>query len=284
VTSGVFAAVLLGALLHAAWNALIKSGADKALDTALVTLFGVVVGLPLLAWTGLPQRAAWPYLAASALTHVGYYTALAGAYRHGELALTYPVMRGVAPLLVAIGSGPLIGEALSPGAWAAIVAVCVGVVAVGANPRALRGRSPGTALRYALANAAIIAVYTVVDGNGVRVAGNAASYIAALLLINSLPYAALVTWRRRGRGAEALAYVAGRWPLALAGAAASAASYGIALWAMTRAPVASVAALRETSVLFAALIGVVWLKERFGVLRAAGTVLIVVGMAGLRLG
>jgi drug/metabolite transporter (DMT)-like permease len=191
-------------------------------------------------------------------------------------------MRGAAPLLVALASAPLVGEALSVQAWASVVAVCAGVAAVGLSPRALHG-NPAKALRFAVANAAIIAVYTVVDGVGVRVSGNAASYVATLFLFDGLPYLALVMWQRRASRQAAFAYAAGRWRLALLGGVASMASYGIALWAMTRAPVASVAALRETAVLFAAVIGVVWLREPFGVLRALGTLLIVCGVVGLRL-
>jgi phosphonate utilization associated putative membrane protein len=282
VTGSVVALVLFGALLHALWNALIKSGHDKALDTALIHSLGVVIALPVLALTGLPAPASWPFLATSLLTHIGYYTALAGAYKHGDLGLTYPVMRGLAPLLVALASGPLVGEALSVAAWLGVAAVSVGVVALGLSPRALLGGSTTKALRFALANAAIIAVYTVVDGLGVRASGNAAAYVAALFLFDGIPYALLVIWRRAGRRREAFAYMASRWKLALLGSVASVGSYAIALWAMTRAPVALVAALRETSVLFAALIGVLWLKESFGLLRALGTLLILAGVMALR--
>ena len=274
--------MLLGALLHAGWNALIKAGGDKSLDTALMHSLGIVVALPLVAVVGWPAPAAWPYLAASMTVHLFYYITLVGAYRHGDLGLTYPVMRGSAPLLVALASGPLVGEALSWQAWASVGAVCAGVTAVGLSPRSLQGH-PAKALRYALANAAIIAVYTVVDGIGVRQSGHAVSYVATLFLLNGLPYFTLVMWRRRGAHAQAWAYMAGRWKLALCGAVASLGSYGIALWAMTRAPVAAVAALRETSVLFAALIGVLWLREPLGWRRVLGTALIVAGVAGLRL-
>jgi drug/metabolite transporter (DMT)-like permease len=191
-------------------------------------------------------------------------------------------MRGLAPLLVAMASGPLVGEPLSPAAWLGVAAVSIGVVALGLSPRALHAGSPAKALRFALANAAIIAVYTVVDGLGVRASGNAAAYVAALFLFDGIPYALLVLWRRAGRRREALAYMGSRWKVALLGSLASVGSYAIALWAMTRAPVALVAALRETSVLFAALIGVFWLKESFGPLRAAGTLLILAGVMALR--
>lgn len=282
LTWPVVLAVLFGALLHASWNALIKGGTDKSLDTALIHGLGMVVALPVVAMAGLPAPAAWPFLAASIVVHLGYYLALVGAYRHGDLGLTYPVMRGLAPLLVASASAVLIGEPLGAAAWAGVLAVSGGVIAIGLS-RGATGGHPGKALRYALANAAIIALYTVIDGLGVRASGNALGYVATLFLFEGLPYLALVLWQRRARCAETLAHVRSRWPLALAGTAASFGSYAIALWAMTRAPVALVAALRETSVLFAALLGAVWLKEGFGLQRTLGTLLVVAGVMALRL-
>ena len=275
--------VLFGALLHASWNALIKGGTDKSLDTGLIHVLGVLVAVPLVATVGFPRAAAWPYAIASLVIHVGYYIALVGAYQHGELGMTYPIMRGLAPLLVACASATFIGEKLGTTAWLGVGAISLGVVAVGLSRSAATGGHPAKALRYALANAAIIALYTVIDGLGVRASGNALSYVATLFLVDGIPFFLIVMWRRRARRAETLAYLAGRWKVALAGSLASLGSYGIALWAMTHAPVASVAALRETSVLFAALIGAVWLREGFGVQRAAGTALIVAGVMSLRL-
>lgn len=280
-------AVLFGALLHAAWNALIKSGRDKALDTALVHSVGIFIAVPLVMTTGLPPVAAWPYMGASLFIHIGYYIALAGAYKHGDLSLTYPVMRGCAPLLVAMGSLSFVGEAISATAWAGIALLCVGVVTLGLSPSALRENDEGRrgkALAFALANAAIIALYTVIDGIGVRISGDALAYVATLFLFDGIPFLLLVLWRRPGQRRAALAYMAGRWKLALVGSAASLGSYGIALWAMTRAPIAIVAALRETSVVFAALIGALFLREAFGWQRAAGTLVIVAGVMMLRLG
>jgi phosphonate utilization associated putative membrane protein len=281
-------AVLGGAVLHAGWNALVKSSGDKALDTALVHFLGAVVALPLLVVVGLPPRAAWPFIAASLLIHIGYYIALAGAYKHGELGLTYPIMRGLAPLLVALGSSAVLAEAPTPLAWAGILGITLGVALVGlAHPgETLHHRK---ALAFAFANALIIAIYTFVDGKGVRVtvaAGHtAAAYVMLLFVLDGLPYPALVFFGRDAVGRRAiLAYARRRWPLASLGGAASIGSYAIALWAMTRAPVASVAALRETSVLFAALLGVWLLKERFGLQRGLGTLVIVAGVMALRLG
>lgn len=282
LTAPVLAAVLFGALLHASWNALIKSGRDKPLDTALIHGLGIVVALPVLARVGLPAPAAWPFLAASVLVHLGYYVALVGAYRHGDLGLTYPVMRGLAPLLVALASAAVIAEPLGVAAWAGVLAVSAGVMAIGLSRGAVGGH-PAKALRYALANAAIIALYTVIDGLGARAAGDALAYVATLFVFEGLPYLALVLWRRRDRMPSTLAHVRARWPIALLGTLASFGSYAIALWAMTRAPVALVAALRETSVLFAALLGALWLKEGFGPLRVLGTLLVVAGVIGLRL-
>jgi phosphonate utilization associated putative membrane protein len=279
-------AVLCGALLHAGWNVLVKSGRDKELDTALLTLLGATVALPLLAFTGPPPSESWPYLAATLTLHLGYYTALAGAYEHGELGLTYPIMRGLAPLLVALTSSALLVEVPRPLAWVGITSIAFGVGLVGlAHPgETLHHRR---ALAFALANAGIIAGYTVVDGLGVRAAteagGSPWQYVLMLNALDALPYPALVLLRRLRAGSGAAAYLRQRWPVGLLGSAASLGSYAIALWAMTRAPVASVAALRETSVLFAALIGVLLLGERFGLQRALGTLVIVAGVMALRL-
>jgi phosphonate utilization associated putative membrane protein len=288
LTWPVVLAVLCGALLHASWNALIKSGQDKAVDTALVHCLGALVALPFMLWAGPPPRGAWPYIAMSLVIHIGYYIALVGAYQHGELGLTYPIMRGFAPLLVALASASLIGEAPTVAAWLGIVGIAVGVGLVGlAHPgEALHHRK---ALAFAFANAAIIATYTVVDGRGVRASvvddHGALRYVMTLFVLDGIAYPLLV-WSRRNAAqrAEIVAYARTRWPVAMLGGSASIGSYAIALWAMTRAPVASVAALRETSVLFAALLGTVLLKERFGLQRAVGTGVIVAGVMALRFG
>jgi phosphonate utilization associated putative membrane protein len=284
VSSGVVAAVLLAALLHAGWNALIKGGADKALDTALIHGIASLLAAPLVLLAGWPAREAWPFLAASVVVHFGYYVALVGAYRHGDLGLAYPVMRGTAPLIVACGSLLWLGERPGALAWAGVAAVSLGVLALGLGPGLRRQGVPVKALGFAIANAAIIAAYTLIDGRGVRLAGDALAYTATLFLFEGLPFLGFVLWRRREQWAAVRAHAAARWPLATTGAAASLAAYGIALWAMTRAPVASVSALREVSVLFAAGIGTFWLKEHFGAWRALGTLLVVAGIGALRLG
>ncbi|MFM7704769.1 MAG: EamA family transporter, partial [Rubrivivax sp.] len=213
----VVVAVLCGALLHAGWNTLIKAGGDKELDVALVHALGAVVCLPLLAWTGLPPREAWPFLATSLCIHVAYYVTLTGAYQHGDLGATYPIMRGSAPMLVALGSSAVLGESLSPAAWLGVSAITLGVLLVGlAHPGESLHR--GRAVAFALANACVIAGYTFVDGSGVRVAtgagGTAAAYVVLLFVLDGVPYPALVAWRRRAAAREAMwAYVRQRWLL-----------------------------------------------------------------------
>jgi len=278
LTWPVLGAVLFGALLHAGWNALVKSSTDKALDTALIHLLGSVVAIPLVALVGWPPASAWPYLAASLVIHVAYYTALAGAYEHGDLGLTYPLMRGTAPLLVALSATITLGETLTPLAWVGVLAVSAGVLTLGLSKHAFEAPK---AVRFALVNAVIIAIYTVVDALGVRASGHALQYVATLFLLDGWPFALIVFMRR---GGDVLPYARQRWPLALGGAIASLGSYGIALWAMTQAPVATVAALRETSVLFAVLLGVWLLKEVFTPRRVIGICAIVAGVMALRLG
>jgi phosphonate utilization associated putative membrane protein len=277
LTWPVLGAVLFGALLHAGWNALVKSSTDKALDMAVIHLIGSVLALPLVMLVGWPRAEAWPFIGASVLIHIGYYIATTRAYQHGDLGLTYPLMRGVAPLLVALSASFTLGETLTPLAWAGILGICCGVLVLGLSRHALHAPK---AVGFALANAVIIAVYTVVDGLGVRASGNALQYVAALFLFDGWPFGILMMARR---GRAMTDYARHRWPVATGGALASLGSYGIALWAMTRAPVATVAALRETSVLFAVLLGTWLLKETFTLRRFVGTCAIVGGVMAIRL-
>lgn len=285
--TGVLLAVLVGALLHAGWNTLVKSSGDKELDIALVHFLGAVVAVPLLVVFGLPPPAAWPFLGASLCIHVAYYLTLNGAYQHGDLGATYPIMRGSAPLLVALGSSTVLGESLSGAAWAGVLAITTGVLMVGLS-RPAEALHHGRAVAFALANACVIAAYTFVDGQGVRAAtaggSTAMSYVVLLFVLDGFPYPALVWFKRsREQHAAMLAYARSRWLLATLGGLASLGSYGIALWAMTRAPVAAVSAMRETSVLFATALSVWVLKEPFGRQRVLGACVIVAGVVALKL-
>lgn len=276
LTLGVTLAVLGAALLHATWNALIKSGTDPLLDTALVALAGTLVALPLTLLVEPPAPESWPYLGVSIAVHLGYYAALAGAYKAGDLSHGYPIMRGVAPLLVAATSWLRLGESLTATAWTGVLLICAGVPSLGLAG----GGANRKATAWALFSAAIIATYTLADGAGVRLAGGAERYVVWLLLVVGLPFGLAVLAAKRG---ALLRHASKHWRRGLAGGVLSGLSYGIALWAMTRAPVAIIAALRETSVIFAALIGAWWLKEGHIKSRLAGAAVVLAGLVALKL-
>jgi len=276
LTFGVTLAVLGAALMHAAWNVLIKAGRDPLLDTALIALGGTAVAFPLLFVFAPPAPASWPYIAASVTVHIAYYATLAGAYRAGDLSHGYPIMRGSAPLLVALAGATVFGESLSPGGWCGVILICIGVLSLGIAG----GGASRRATAWALANAAIIAVYTLVDGTGVRASGGAERYVVWLFFFMGLPFGLIVLALRRG---ELLRHAAQHWWRGVVGAVLSGLSYGIALWAMTRAPVAVVAALRETSVIFGALIGAWLLKEGHFRERIWGAAAVLAGLIALKL-
>ena len=281
LTLGVTLAVLGAGLLHASWNALVKSapGGDALLDTATVVAGSALWGLVVVPFVPLPNPAAWPYMAASAAIHFGYYLTLAQAYRTGDLSFAYPLMRGSAPLIVAVLGVAFLRELPSAATALGVVLISLGIVSIAFVGG--RRRHPAAAAYWALGNAALIALYTLVDASGARSSGNAASYVAWLIFLEAIPFLVWIV-ARRGRGA--VRYVRASAARGLVGGACSLAAYGIVLWAMTRAPVAAVAALRETSVLFAALIGTLWLKEGFGLPRVAGAASVVLGIAALKLG
>ena len=279
LTLGITLAVLGAGFLHAGWNALLKSspGGDSLLDTATVVAGSSVWGLAVVPFVPLPAEAAWPYMAASATIHFGYYITLSQAYRTGDLSFAYPLMRGTAPLIVALLGIAFLRELPTAPMATGILLISLGIVSIAFVQRR---KHPRAAAYWAFANAAIIAAYTLVDASGVRASGNAASYVSWLIFLEGLPF---LIWVLARRGRSAAHYIRSSATRGLVGGACSLAAYGIVLWAMTRAPVAAVAALRETSVLFAALMGSLWLKEGFGLPRLAGAVSVVLGIAALKL-
>jgi len=272
-------AVLGAGFLHAGWNALLKSspGGDALLDTATVVAGSSLWGLAVVPFVPLPATAAWPYMATSAVIHFGYYLTLAQAYRTGDLSFAYPLMRGTAPLIVALLGIAFLRELPTAPMALGIVLISLGIVSIAFVQRR---KHPASAAYWAFANAALIAVYTLVDATGARASGNAASYVSWLIFLEGLPF---LVWVVARRGQVAVRYLRSSAMRGFVGGAFSLAAYGIVLWAMTRAPVAAVAALRETSVLFAALMGSLWLKEGFSLPRLAGAVSVVLGIAALKL-
>ena len=278
ITLPVTLAVLGAGFLHALWNALLKSAAgEPLLDTAVIVAWSSVVALACLPFVAVPAREAWPFMALSAVIHFGYYVTLAGAYRRGDLSFAYPLMRGVAPLIVTVLGIVFLGERPTASTLAGIAMISAGIIVIAWYAG---GRHTAASAGWALANALIIACYTLVDGAGARASGSAAGYVCYLIFLEGLPY---LWWILHTRGRPAADYIVVRWRRGTAGGAASLAAYGIALWAMTQAPVAVVAALREVSVLFAAAIGAWVLKEGFGWKRMAGAVTVVAGVAALKL-
>jgi drug/metabolite transporter (DMT)-like permease len=270
--------VLLGAFLHATWNALVKSGTDKQLDSTMVALGSGFVALCALPFVPMPHAGAWPYIIASVLIHFTYYQLVGTAYKLGDIGLVYPLMRGVAPLIVATTSGLILGETLPPMMFAGVVFICAGVLTIAADFRGGNGK----AMLVALLNACVIALYTYVDGIGARIAGDPISYTLWISILPPLPLFAYAFYMR---GVAPVAIHARKsWRRGLIGGFGSVASYGLALYAMTKAPIAAVAALRETSILFALLISVFILKEKASVWRYIAGGLIAAGALTMKLG
>jgi len=268
----VMLAVLAAAMMHAGWNALIRGAPDKALYTVLLHLCSAVLAVPVLAVVGLPAWDCWPYAVASAVLHSVYIALLMRAYEGGQLAVSYVLMRGTAPLLVCLASGPLLGEPLGLAGWLGVTGILGGIVLIASasgQPLSTVVRHPSG--RAAMLNAVFIAAYTLVDGQGARASGNPLGYVLVLALVE--PIAVLVVQLRRSPQAL-LTYARTHWPLGFLGATTASGAYATVLWAMTHAPIAVVAAMRESSVIFAVLIGSLWFKEghlRIG-LTAAGLV------------
>jgi drug/metabolite transporter (DMT)-like permease len=271
-------AVLGAALAHATWNAMIKSSRDVLLDMTLVVFFAGLVTAPFLLVVDVPPAAAWPYIVASMVLHLGYYVALVGAYRAGDLSHGYPIMRGVAPLIVSVCALAWLGEAPTPTAWLGVLLICGGVLSLGFA--GFRWQASRVSLGWALANACIIASYTLVDAAGVRAAGKPEVYVVWLFTLDALPFSLLITWLKRE---TLLPYARRFWLRGVVGGALSAGAYAVVLWAMARAPVAAVAALRETSVIFAALIGAWLLKEGHVARRLVGAATVAAGVIALKI-
>lgn len=270
--------VLFAAALHATWNALVKSGVDKQLDATMIALGAAVTAICCLPFFPMPNAAAWPFILGSICIHFTYYQLVGAAYRHGDIGLVYPLMRGVAPLIVATTSGTILGEHLSPMMFAGVMFICVGVLTMALDFR----HGHGKAIWVALANAVVISGYTYVDGIGARLAGNPISYT---IWISILPPIPLFTFAFFMRGVlPVLLHVRLTWRRGLFGGAGSMASYGLALFAMTRAPIAAIAALRETSIFFALLISIFILKEKASPWRYVAGALIAAGALTMKLG
>jgi drug/metabolite transporter (DMT)-like permease len=269
----VFLLVLAAAALHASWNALVKIGGDPFVRLAVVNAVGGLCALPFLPLVAVPDPASWPYLFGSIVVHHAYYLALAYGYRFGDLSHVYPIARGSAPPMVALAAWAFAGESLSPAGLLAIIVISGGIVSL-----AFAGGWRATSAKpvaLALATGLTIAAYTLCDGLGGRAAGDVFGYIAWLFVLDAVPFTLLVAWRRRNVLGAVLAT---SWRPAALGGVLSVAAYALVIWAMSVSRMASVSALRETSVIIAALIGTRLLREPFGARRLAAASAVACGI------
>jgi len=276
----VFLAVLFAAACHAGWNALIKVGLDPLSTTTLISLGAGLVALVLVPLVGVPASAAWPWLIASVIVHLCYFASLIESYRTGDLGQVYPIARGSAPLMTAAATTVFIGEKLSLIGWTGILSLVAGVLLLSARGGRELAEVDRRAIGFALFTALTICAYSVVDGIGARLSANPNAYSVWLFIgiaFVMLPYA---IYRD---GPDVIPAMRRFWRRGFAGGALQLLSYGIAIWAMTAAPIAIVATLRETSVLFGAVIAVVVLKEPLRAARIVAACLIVCGLILIRL-
>ncbi|WP_174509627.1 EamA family transporter [Klebsiella oxytoca] len=276
MTISVFCILLFAALLHASWNAIVKASGDKMYAAIGVSGSAALIAMVVLPFAPQPGLASAPYLVLSSALQVVYTVLVAKTYQVSDMSQTYPLMRGTAPLLVAIISVAVLGDSLSPLAWSGIAVICLAILAMAFNGRA----SSRTGIILALTNACFIAGYTLVDGTGVRLSGTALGYTLWSFFMNGF---CLLSWSMVARRREASRYLRQHWKTGLIGGLSTMGSYGLALWAMTQAPLAVVAALRETSILFGAIIALVLLKEKLIALRIVAACGIATGAILLRL-
>ncbi|MCR9072245.1 MAG: EamA family transporter [Alphaproteobacteria bacterium] len=275
----VFAAVLFAALLHAGWNAAVKVGLDRFSSILLLAIVQAAIALPLLPFVPLPAPEGWWWIGAAALLHAGYKLFLIQAYAHADLSQAYPLARGTAPLIVSVVSILFLGVTFSGLQIAAIVAISAGILVM-AFKGSDAGRMQGKALFYAMGTAGFTASYTLMDGVGARVAGTPSGFVLWMVIGDAMVMVAFAV-AARGRGVFRALVPA--WKTGLAAGAMSLGSYWIAVWAFTQAPIALVAALRESSILFAILIAAFVMREPVSRWRWTSALLIAGGVVLTRL-
>ncbi len=273
MTAFVVVIILSAAILHAVWNAIVKTAADRTTTLGLVALGHVIPGAVMVAYLPLPELESLGYVALSTLIHFGYFYLLGQAYKHGDLSVVYPIARGIVPALVALWAMVFADEILPLQAWAGIALIGLGIQL--SSWQALKSGVGRMALLYALGTGVCISLYSLVDGLGVRLSGNTLSYWA-WGAFGHLFIAAFIGLRRR----RVLAQIPTRhWVIGLAGGFVSMTAYGLVLFAKNFAPLGAVSALRETSVIFAALIGFIFLREGNWIRRLGAAVVMAIGVA-----
>lgn len=264
--------VLVSALMHACWNVMAKTAGDKLLNICTISLGLGVVGLAFTPFVHFPDPASWHFMLGSMLANVGYYIFLSSGYRYGDLSQVYPIARGMAPALVAFVAWLVIGETLSPIQLAGVLATSLGILTLTFD-RPLDRAHSWKPVGYGLLTSLMIVSYTLCDGQGVRVAGDHIGYIVWLFVLETPLIVIYCLWRRRG----AISYFRHRWRFGLIGGVLSGAAYGISILAMSQGGLANVSALRETSVIFAAVMSSLFLNERFRHRRYISVMLVAAG-------
>lgn len=264
--------VLFAALLHALWNAFVKAADDRFAILGLIAVGHVILGIALATQNPFPAPESWPFIAGSTVIHFGYYFLLYHSYRLGDLSQVYPIARGMSPVLVALGAQVFAGETLPPAAWAGILLASAGIFMMAGD--VFRGETPPLVVLTALATGVMIASYSLVDGMGVRVAATSLGYIGWLFVAESI--IAAFVFARLGR--RMLTISRQTLILGLIGGLISATAYGLVIYVKAIAPLGMVSTLRETSVVFAALIGMLWLGERPWKLRLAASIIVATGV------
>lgn len=278
VPAEIVLAVLFSAMLHAGWNVIVKGGSEKLYESSLIALGGGAGVLPVLFFLPGPTVQSWGFLAASCCIHTTYYVMLSLAYRYTDMAYGYTIMRGAAPLLTSVLLFAAMDVRLTPGGFSGVFLLSCGILTLTVDA-VRRGAFSAAGTGMALGNALVIMAYTVSDGYGARASGHAVSYVCWLHLLNAIPItAALLT-----KGRDYRDYVRRRWKTGMLGGLFGLGAYGISIWAMTKAPVPLVAALRESSVIFGMLFSVWLLKEKLTPARVAAVCLVAAGAICIRM-
>ena len=279
MSASITAVVLLAALMHAVWNALVKSSSDRLLELTALNLAAGVSAACALPFVGFPAGESFPFLGVTVIFHCGYYAFLLHSYARGGLSLAYPIARGASPVLVAMLSIVLVDEPLNATQWLGVLLVAASIASL-AFAGGLRSMHSHAVL-YSLATSVMIAGYTITDGSGARVSGGRpVAYILCLFVLNALPLLIVMPFLRPGAGWRGLGRHLTTGGL---GGILSIGAYGLAIWAMTRAPIALVSSIRETSVVLATVIGATFLREPFGRARVLASIGVALGIVVLRL-
>jgi len=271
--------VLVSALMHAGWNLIAKLGSDRLIAMALMKAPNMLVALAVLAFAGLPAPESWPLLLASSGVNCLYFYFLINAYHAGDLSLAYPVARGLAPLFVLALSAIVAREIPSLAGFAGVVLISTAIFALAARRGATREHY--ATLLWASGVGLTIALYTVIDGLGGRSSGNVVGYVACLNILTGIAVCGAAIAKR---GRAAVSALRGNWKNGLLGGTLMLFAYMIVVYALTLAPMAQIAALRESSVIFAAILGVIFLRERFGARRIVASAVVATGIAILAIG